>query len=388
MALKIDLEKAYDKQEWSFIKDMLIRANLPNDIIDVIMSCVSSVSTSILFNGEALDPILPSRGIRQGDPLSLYLFILCMDYLGQLIEEKCSVNLWQLVKASQSGLAFSHLFFANDLMLFAKAYGVNCSAIRDVLDLFCSLSGQTVSESKSRVYFSPNVDRDTRESLCDILGFASTPFLGKYLGFPLKQLGSSSQDFNFILDRVKQKLTGWKANLLSLAGRTILIKASLAATPSYVMQFSYLLGRVLDGLDRINRNFLWGSTDTTKKIHWVGWEKVIKPKEEGGLGLQFAKGRNLALLSKLNWRFHTEGEAPWVRVLKMKYCSQRRRVAANVDKLPCSPIWTAMKKGMDTFNKGSRWLVGSDCKLNVWHSNWTNWGPPSLVDPWAYFSGS
>ena len=207
MALKIDLEKAYDKQEWSFIKDMFIRANLPNDIIDVIMSCVSSVSTSILFNGEALDPILPSRGIRQGDPLSLYLFILCMDYLGQLIEEKCSANLWQLVKASQSGLAFSHLFFANDLMLFAKVDGVNYSAIRDVLDLFCSFSGQTVSESKSRVYFSPNLDKDTRESLCDILGFASTPFLGKYLGFPLKQPGSSFQDFNFILDRVKQKLT-------------------------------------------------------------------------------------------------------------------------------------------------------------------------------------
>ena len=173
-----------------------------------------------------------------------------------------------------------------------------------------------------------------------------------------------------------------------MAGRTILIKASLAATPSYVMQFSYLLGRVLDGLDKINRNFLWGSTDTTKKIHWVGWEKVIKPKEEGGLGLQFAKGRNLALLSKLNWRFHTEGEAPWVRVLKMKYCSQRRRVAANVDKLPCSLIWIAMKKGMDTFNKGSRWLVGSDCKLNVWHSNWINWGPPLPIDPWAYFSRS
>ena len=81
---------------------------------------------------------------------------------------------------------------------------------------------------------------------------------------------------------------------------------------------------------------------------------MIKPKDEGGLGLQSAKGRNLALLSKLNWRFHTKGEAPWVRVLKMKYCSQRRRVAAKVDKLPCSPIWAAMKKGMDTFNKGSR----------------------------------
>ena len=203
MALKIDLEKAYDKLEWSFIRDMLIRVNLPLDIIDLIMNCVSTVSTSILFNGETLDPIFPSKGIRQGDLISPYLFILCMDYLGQLIEEKCSGNLWHPVKASQSGPAFSHLFFADDLILFAKADGVNSAAIRDVLDTFCSISGQTVSEAKSRVYFSPNVDRDTRESLCDILGFASTPFLGKSLGFPLKQLGSSSHDYGFILDQVE-----------------------------------------------------------------------------------------------------------------------------------------------------------------------------------------
>ena len=109
-----------------------------------------------------------------------------MDFLGQLIEEKCSEKLWRPVKASQRGHAFSHLFFANDLIHFTKADGVNCSAIRDVLDTFCSISSQTVSEAKSRVYFSPNVDRDTRESLCDISGFASTSYLGKYLGFPLK----------------------------------------------------------------------------------------------------------------------------------------------------------------------------------------------------------
>ena len=84
MALKIDLEKAYDKLKWSFIRDMRLRANLPADLIDIIMSCVSIVPTSILVNGEALDPIYPSRGIRKGDPLSPYLFILCMDFLGQL----------------------------------------------------------------------------------------------------------------------------------------------------------------------------------------------------------------------------------------------------------------------------------------------------------------
>ena len=92
--LRLIWRKLIIRVEWNFIRDMLIRVNLPMDIIDAIMSCVSTISTSILFNGEALDPIYPSRGIRQGDPISSYLFILCMDYLRQLIAEKCSGKLW------------------------------------------------------------------------------------------------------------------------------------------------------------------------------------------------------------------------------------------------------------------------------------------------------
>ena len=202
MALKIDLEKAYDKLEWNFIRVMLIRANLPEDLIDIILSCVSTVSTSIMVNGEALDPIYPSRGIRQGDLLSPYLFILCIDFLGQLIEEKCNMKEWQPVKASESGPTFSHLLFADDLVFFAKANHANCTAIREVLDVFCGVLGQTISEVKSRVYFSPNVDDATKETLSDVLGFVLTPNLGRYLGIPIKHPGSSSQDYNFVLDRV------------------------------------------------------------------------------------------------------------------------------------------------------------------------------------------
>lgn len=79
MTIKIDLEKAYDKLEWYFIRERLNQINMFEELIKVIMSCVSSVSTLILFNGRILDPIYPSRGIRQGDPLSPYLFLLCID---------------------------------------------------------------------------------------------------------------------------------------------------------------------------------------------------------------------------------------------------------------------------------------------------------------------
>ena len=94
MAIKIDLEKAYDRLEWSFVYKILHAFHFPQNIIKPIMSYVSSTSISILVNGGKLDSFAPSHGIRQGDPLSPYLFILCMEYLSYLIEEKCVDGSW------------------------------------------------------------------------------------------------------------------------------------------------------------------------------------------------------------------------------------------------------------------------------------------------------
>lgn len=150
---------------------------------------------------------------------------------------------------------------------------------------------------------------------------------------------------------MKKKLAGWKANLLSLAGHTMLIQASSAAIPSYVMQCNQIPSKILEGIDRVNRNFPYGSLETIRKVHWVRWRKVARPKKEGGLGLQSTKGRNTTPLAKLNWRFHTEKDAKWALVLRHKYCNARRANAINADRLPSSMIWKAMKKGMDSFAK-------------------------------------
>lgn len=115
------------------------------------------------------------------------------------------------------------------------------------------------------------------------------------------------------------------------------------------MQCTYLPNRILKGLDRDNINFLWGTSEHARWMHWVGWDKITRPKVEGGLGIQSTKSKNLALLAKLNWRFYIEEEARWARVLKNKCCSQQRMRSRNRDKLPCSQIWAGMKKGKNIF---------------------------------------
>ena len=178
-----------------------------------------------------------------------------------------------------------------------------------------------------------------------------------------------------MLDRVKNKLAGWKASLLSMVGRKVLILASSSVISAYVMQSNLLPNKVLDGIDRVNRNFLWGSVENKRKMHWVGWNKVTRPKEEGGLGLQTTKGRNTALLAKLSWRFHTEDKASWAKVLRPKYCNHQRLNSRNVDKLPSSRMWKGLLKGEETFRKGTKWLSGFENKMAFWYDNWSNLGP-------------
>ncbi|KAK3194957.1 hypothetical protein Dsin_026267 [Dipteronia sinensis] len=182
------------------------------------------------------DCFRPKCGIRQGDPLSPYIFVLCMEKLSHIIKKKLLMRAWKQVKISKGGSEISHLFFADDLILFGQASLYQAKIMKECLDSFCDLSGQQVSFPKSRVHCSKNVSYNTSKELADIGGSPIYKNLGNYLGVPLIHGRITKTTYAKIIEKTQNRLTSWKSASLSFAGRCTLIKAVTSAIPIYAMQ--------------------------------------------------------------------------------------------------------------------------------------------------------
>ncbi|XP_039054285.1 uncharacterized protein LOC120196582 [Hibiscus syriacus] len=188
-------------------------------------------------NGELIEPFQPSRGIRQGDPLSSYLFVICMERLAQEIALSVNQGRWKPIKLSRNGPDISHLFFVDDLILFAEVNNSHIRIIHNTINKFCNSSGQKVSLQKSNIFYSNNVNAHTRTSLTNLIGIKEVENHGNYLGVPLLHNRINKRTYNNIIQRVNDKLTLWKAKSLSLAGRIILAKS--------VMRSKYKMKEIL-----------------------------------------------------------------------------------------------------------------------------------------------
>jgi len=241
MILKLDLEKAYDRLEWPFIMETLHNLNLPNHLKSIIENCISSSSMSLNWNGNKSSSFSNSRGLRQGDPISPYLFVLAIERLSHKIQDLVEAGTWKPLKFGR-GLdpSISHINFADDLVLIAEANPNQAILIREVLDEFCYHSGQKVNLHKSKVFFSKNTNPNIVTNLSGILDIEETKDLGCYLGAPVIHQKISKHSFSFLIDKMRKKLTGWKENSLSFAGRITLAQSSLANIPGYVMQTCHI----------------------------------------------------------------------------------------------------------------------------------------------------
>ena len=232
------------------------------------------------------------------------------------------------------------------------------------MEEFNFLSGQKISKEKSKIFFSPNVSEEACVVMVQQLEFNKTNNLGKYLGFPLKHKGRNRNEFQSVVDKVQAKLAGWKTKCLSPVGCLVLIKASITPITEYTMQCYYLPTRICDRIDKLTRDFLWGSIEEKRKLHLVGWDKAIAPTNLGGLGIFQTKARNSAILAKLCWRIALNLEADWAKMLTNKYLtptglSERGR------RLPASCTWAACKDGGAIFNKWLKWSISNGEAVNA-----------------------
>ncbi|XP_028120068.1 uncharacterized protein LOC114317531 [Camellia sinensis] len=374
MIFKIDLDKAYDRISWDFIRDTFQEFKLNDCWIELIMNCVINTHSSVLWHDEIVEGIQNGRGIRQGDPLSFYLFVLCMERLSNMINSKVEAGAWKGIKASGNSPALTHLFFADDLILFAEANVSNCHTIMEVLNDFCVMSGQKLSLQKSKIFVSKNVSCSYARSLSFQCGISLTQDLGRYLGSPLLHSRINKTLFNEILEKLKQRLSGWKARHLSFAGRTTLIQAVTSVIPSYNMQTMELPRKFCDEVDRINRNFLWGDTDTHKKVHLINWDTVCRTKEEGGLGLRKARDNNAALLAKLGWKILTDPNKLWCKVLQAKYLKNNSIYDWPMERR-ASHIWKSICNCRTILRKGVKWNVGNGESISLWYNWWCGQQP-------------
>ena len=184
MSIKLDMSKAFDRVEWNFIKGVMVKLGFVDTWIDLIMNCVSSVSYSVLINGEACGNISPLRGIRQGDPLSPCLFLLCAEGFSALIHEAARNQQINGISICRGFPLITHLFFADDSLFFCKARVQECHELVSILNKYEEASGQKINTDKSSVFFSPNTPQDLKESILDILGPMHNSRHSKYLGLP------------------------------------------------------------------------------------------------------------------------------------------------------------------------------------------------------------
>lgn len=235
MAVKTDMSKSYDRIEWQFISDVLTRLGFHATLISWIMQCLSTVSYSYLINEAVYGDVLPARGIRQGDPLSPYVFILCSEVLSGLCKEAGRRGILQGVQVARGCPRINHLLFADDTMFFCLASQTSCETLLMILKEYEEASGQMINKNKSAITFSSKTPPAVKESAQSKLGITKEGGLGKYLGLP-EHFGRRKKDlFTSIVDRIRQKAVSWSTRRLSKAGKLTMLKAVLSAIPTYSM---------------------------------------------------------------------------------------------------------------------------------------------------------
>nr|KAJ0222557.1 hypothetical protein LSAT_V11C200085590 [Lactuca sativa] len=268
-----------------------------------IHGCLSSANASVLVNGNPTTEFPVTRGVRQGDPLSPFLFIIAMEGLHVAAQSAIDRHFIQGVKLPHAGPTISHLFYEDDAIFTGNWDKGSIKNLSRILKCFEMTSGLKVNFHKSRlfgIHTSESELQDMEQVLgCFNVGDLLSSILFKCNGITLLTKGMPvganmllKNNWKPIVGKFQEKLSNWKAKTLLFGGRLTLIKSVLGSLSTYYLSLFKAPQGVMDLLERLRRRFLWGGTNEKRKMHWVDWSKVVAEKKNGGLGIGTLKAQN------------------------------------------------------------------------------------------------
>ncbi|GJV60546.1 putative reverse transcriptase domain, reverse transcriptase zinc-binding domain protein [Tanacetum coccineum] len=376
-AFKVDIQKAYDTVDWAFLKSILNGFGFHPRMIGWIMECVTSTSFSLSINGSLHGYFKGKRGLRQGDPMSPYLFTLVMEVLTLMLSKRVRDSNNFTYHRYCSNLNIINLFFADDLFLFAHGDMDSARVIMDSLDEFKHASGLTPSLPKSTAYFC-NVFNYVKLGILNILPFEEGKLPVMYLGVPLVPSRLVYRDCSELMERIKRRVCDWKYKVLSFAGRAQLIRSVLSSMHLYWASVFILPTSLMLELERVMRGFLWCQGEMKKGKAKVAWEVVCLPKKEGGLGIRRLEAFNKALISSHIWSILSGKESLWVKWI-------------HSHKLNGRSFWDVPLRGKISWGwskilqicqlvRPFFWSkIGNGISTSAWHDTWSSVGPLSCV---------
>jgi ribonuclease HI len=369
MALKLDMRKAYDRVEWDFLEVIMRRLGFDEKWIFLVMKCVRTVKYAVLINGQAYGEIIPSRGLRQGDPLSPYFFILCAEGLSAALRKGENEGRFTGLPITRGGTKLNHLFFADDSLLFCKATETELKGLLDILDFYEQASGQQLNKEKTAIFFSRNTKTDVRVNLSHFIGVPPTQNYETYLGLPALVGRSRFRSFEGLKGRIWDKMHGWKEKFLSQAGKEVLLKSVVQAIPTYTMSVFQLPKTLCRDINSMMSKFWWGHKDNDKKIAWMSWAKMGRAKETGGLGYRDLECFNLAMLAKQGWRIIQHPDSLVAKIMKEKYFPNSNFMDTHLGRKP-SYAWRSIWNAKPLLREGLVWRVGDGKSIHIWGDKW------------------
>ncbi|CAM8921356.1 unnamed protein product [Rhodiola kirilowii] len=284
MAWKIDLRKAYDTVCWDFLFSMLLELKFPLKFIALIKMCVSSTTFSILINGEMVDYFEGKRRMRQGDPLSPFLFTIVMEYLSQLLGKlDRKAGFYHHPKCHK--IELKHILFADDLMLFSSGRPSSILTIKTVINNFLKSLGLAINLSKSQIFIG-GMSAEKRSWVEQTLGTAVTRLPIRYLGIPINSKSICSRDCTTLIDIITSRIHAGSTRFLSRAGRRLLIQSVLHSIVSFWARMCILPKKFLHAVASICTRFFWKGNTSGRGNHLVCWKDVCNGKAEEGLGFK------------------------------------------------------------------------------------------------------